>query len=83
MNRQKMTDNMKQHSLGQTEAQTANVGIASSGAGRIKPSFSSYYLTLSKSHAAVPADEYKIPYHRQYLAVVRHAIKQSNNLKNG
>jgi hypothetical protein len=25
------------------------------------------YLSLSKSQAAVPADEYKIPHHRQYL----------------
>ena len=37
------------------------------GAGRTKPNFSSYYLTLAKSQAAVPADEYKIPHHRQYL----------------
>jgi hypothetical protein len=29
--------------------------------------FITYYLTLSKSQAAVPADEYKIPHHRQYL----------------
>jgi len=26
-----MTDNMKQHSFGQTEARTANIGIANSG----------------------------------------------------
>jgi hypothetical protein len=33
MNRQKMTDNMKQHNFVQTEARTANIGIANSGAG--------------------------------------------------
>ena len=48
---------------------SGNSAVLRFGARRIKPSFSSYYLTLSKSPAAVPADGILFPHHRQYLLV--------------
>ena len=48
---------------------SGNSAVLQFGARRIKPSFSFYYLTLSKSQAVVPADGILIPHHRQYLNV--------------
>ena len=58
---------------------SGNSALLRFGARRIKPSFSSYYLTLSKSQAAVPADGILFPHHRQYLPVSRHFIKDPTN----
>lgn len=40
---------------------------------QVKPCFSSKYLTLSKNRHQFREDEYKLPHHRPYLLVVRHA----------
>ena len=52
---------------------SGNSAVLRFGAGRIKPSFSNYYLSLAKSQAAVPADDILFPHHRQYLFVAGYA----------
>jgi len=49
------------------------------------PSFSSYYLSLAKSQAAVPADGILFPHHRQYLSVGSnlHTTMQTFKIRQG
>ena len=58
---------------------SGNSGVLRLRAGRTKRNLSSYYLSLAKSQAAVPADEFQIPNHRHALFVSGNAMPDIRN----